>query len=184
MGSNPLLGHLPTYLQTYRELVQIAQGEQDEIDDLWEAKDGVLNNAFIDDADEYGVSRYEEMMSIVATPSETLDERKFAILTKVNEQLPYSMNALHALLITLCGEDGYTMTLTHEDYALDVVLSLAFKGKLGSVTALLERVVPCNLVTTTAILYNQHSTLANFTHTQLGRYSHYELRNEVVSNVN
>jgi len=41
--------------------------------------------------------------------------------------------------------------------------------------------VPANIVITVELRYNQHLTLANFTHGQLGQHTHYDLRNEVIS---
>lgn len=181
MANNKLIEYLPEFVRDYREIIVITDTEQEEFDLLWEEKDQILNNAFVEDADEYGVERYESILGIIKTPSETLDERKFNILVKVNEQLPYTMNALKEKLAMLCGSDGYFVTLTHTEYALDIKVGLIAKNNLEAVKEMVERVVPCNLICTVTILYNQHSTLAEFTHAELSGYSHYNLRNEVLT---
>lgn len=184
MENNNLLDYLPGYVQDYREIREIALVEQGEFDDLWVEKDQILDNAFIMDADDYGVSRYETILGIVKKPSETLDERKFNILVKVNEQLPYTMNALKEKLKNLCGADGYRVILTHTTYTLEIKVALVAKNNFDAVTEMVKRVVPCNLVCVISIIYNTNAVLHGFTHGELADYTQYELRNEVFTHGN
>jgi len=48
------------------------------------------------------------------------------------------------------------------------------------VEVLLERVTPQNMLLYVEVRYNQHSTLARFTHAQLAAYTHKQLREEVL----
>lgn len=56
---------------------------------------------------------------------------------------------------------------------------LKVKQNYDDVETLLNRIVPENLVLDLSLMYNQHQTLAAFTHAQLAAYTHYFLRNEV-----
>ena len=49
------------------------------------------------------------------------------------------------------------------------------------VDKLVRRMAPANLIITVELRYNQHLTLAKFTHAQLSQYTHKELREEVIS---
>lgn len=180
MGSNLLLSHLPPYLQGYQELAQLLSALQGEVDDLWVYKAQILDNAFVSDADEYGVGRYEAIAGLTPTPSETLEERKFNLLVKINEQLPYSLYALKEKLSNLCGEDGYFVTLSHQSYTLDIRLALAQASNFTAVEEMVNRVVPCNLICTVTMLYNQHSQYTQYTHSQLSSYTHSSLKSEVL----
>lgn len=184
MANNKLIEYLPEFVRDYREIIVITDTEQEEFDLLWEEKDQILNNAFVEDADEYGVERYESILGIIKTPSETLDERKFNILVKVNEQLPYTMNALKEKLKNLCGADGYRVILTHTTYTLEIKVALVAKNNFDAVTEMVKRVVPCNLVCVISIIYNTNAVLHGFTHGELADYTQYELRNEVFTHGN
>ena len=65
---------------------------------------------------------------------------------------------------------------------LIVKIGLAAKNNFSDVEALLDRVVPQNMVVTLLQLYNTHAELGRFTHAQLAAYTHNQLRNEVLTN--
>lgn len=176
-----LIDYLPQVLKEVRELKAITEAEQPEIADLWTALENALNDQFIEDATENGVNRLESILDIVPKATDTLDERKFKILTRFNEQLPYTFRTLEERLITLCGSDGFTMELFNTTYTLKVRLELVVKDHQDAVDSLLKRITPANLIIDLDLNYNQHSTLANFTHSQISVYTHDQLRNEVLT---
>lgn len=102
------------------------------------------------------------------------------MLAKINAQLPYTVRRLKQLLETLCGEDGYRMALSYGEYLLEVKVALTAKRNLSAVQELLREVVPANMVVSCTLLYNQHRTLAGFTHARLAAYTHRGLREEVL----
>lgn len=180
MDSN-LLEHLPPVLQDVKELQRIFIAEDPEVDKLSEAVDAVLLDQFISDATAYGVGRWESILKILPKDTDSLQERKFRILARINEQLPYSMRMLLQQLNTLCGEDGYTVELRGKEYTLLVKVALIAKSNFADVGDLLGRIVPANMIIDLSLKYNQHQTLKKFTHGQLKRYTHTELRNEVIT---
>jgi hypothetical protein len=176
-----LIDYLPQVLQTIREFKALINAEQPEASDLWAAFEDVMDDQFIREATENGISRWEKVLSIVPQATRTLDERRFLILAKINEQAPYSFNALKARLDSLCGADGYEVTVSNQTYTLTVKVALTAKNSFGDVSELLQRVVPANMVIDISLKYNQHQTLAAFTNVQLSNYTHYQLRNEVIT---
>ena len=175
-----LIDYLPPILKKVREFKLIFQSEQTEIADLWVSIGNVLNDQFIIDATEYGVGRWEKILGITPKATESLDTRKFRILTRLNEQLPYTMRTLQLLLETLCGEDGYSIELEHNAYTIEVKVNLIAKSKFDDVDALLQRIIPANMIINLTLMYNQHLTLKPFTHAYLQSYTHNQLRNEVL----
>lgn len=175
-----LIDYLPQVLKEKRELKLTFQSEQIEIEKSWDALKNALNDQFVVDSTEYGVSRWEKILGIIPKATETLDIRKFRILTRLNEQLPYTFTTLKQQLEALCGSDGYSLTLKNEIYTIEVKVNLIAKSNFDDVAALLHRVIPANMVIDLKLIYNQQSTLSQFTHGQLQAYTHNQLRSEVL----
>lgn len=181
MYERTLIEYLPHFMRDYRECKAIMNdGEQPEMVDMWKAFDDALNDQFINDATENGVSRWESILGIVPQATLTLDERKFTILTRINEQLPFTLKTLEESLKSLCGADGYSVQLQANEYTLIVKVALVAKKNFSDVQRLLDRIVPANIVVQLTIIYNTHDVLSTYTHQQLQKYTHYDLRNEVL----
>lgn len=169
----------PVLLKTY-EFPLLCKTEQREFDRLNTAVDEVLDAQFVSTAGERGIERYEQIFSIVPQDTDTLDERRFRVLAKINAQLPFSIRRLRQQLATLCGEDGYKLEVSGGKYTLSVKVALTAKRNQQAVEELLADIVPANMVCTTSLLYNQHADLTRFTHAQLALLTHFEIREEVL----
>lgn len=169
----------PILLKTY-EFPLLCETEQPEIDRLHDAADAVLDAQFLSTAGEYAIQRYEKIFGVVPQDTDTLDERRFKVLTRINTQLPFSVRRLRQQLATLCGEDGYKLEVGGGKYTLSVKVALTAKRNQQAVEELLADIVPANMVCTTSLLYNQHADLTRFTHAQLALLTHFEIREEVL----
>ncbi len=169
----------PILLKTY-EFPLLCDTEQPEIDRLHDAADAVLDAQFLSTAGEYAIQRYEKIFGVVPQDTDTLDERRFKVLTRINTQLPFSVRRLRQQLATLSGEDGYKLEVSGGKYTLSVKVALTAKRNQRAVEELLADIVPANMVCTTSLLYNQHADLARFTHAQLALLTHFEIREEVL----
>ena len=175
-----LINYLPYVIRDYDVYKALMAAEQPEFEFAWDSVNGALNEQFLSTAGEIGISRWEKMLHILPKLTDTLDDRRFRILTKINASLPYTMRNLDVSLKTLCGEDNYTVTL--EDYTLTVVIARAAKENFTDVQNMLNNIVPANIQINLIQMYNPYSELAEFTHVQLHAYTHYQLRNEVFTN--
>lgn len=175
-----LIDYLPQVLKEIRELRTIFDAEQIETDNLWNGVYNVLNDQFVELATENGIERWEKILKITPKATETLDNRRFTILTRLSEELPYTMRTLERQLSSLCGTDGFKVELQNDDYKITVKIDLIVKSKYADVDALLHRVIPANMIIELSLIYNQHEILAQYTHSYLSQFTHYELRNEVV----
>lgn len=63
-------------------------------------------------------------------------------------------------------------------------VNLINKKKFSMVKEMLEEVIPANMEIDLSLLYNQHTTLAKFTHRELSKYTHKQIREEVLSYAN
>ena len=169
----------PILLKTY-EFPLLCDTEQPEIDRLRDAADAVLDAQFISTAGETAIARYEKIFGITPMDTDTLDERRFRVLAKINAQLPFSVRRLRQQLETLCGADGYKLEIDGGRYTLTVKVALTAKRNRAAVEELLGVIVPANMVCTATLLYNQHITLARLTHAQLAALTHRDIREEVL----
>lgn len=174
-----LMDYLPVFMKEYREMEAIMDTEQVSIEKGWIDAENVLADQFIQDATENGVLRYEKILNITPKATHTLEERKFDILTRINEQLPYTMASLQKMLQALCGEGGYVLKMNSDSYELVVKLDLANQNNYDAVCSLLEKTVPANIVKNVR-MYNTHMILGDFTHGQLAAYTYDEIRKEVL----
>lgn len=142
-----LLSYWMPILRQLKEFKEIANTEEPELRYLLEAIDRTLNNMFIDTADEYGVKRFEDMMGIYPEAGTSLETRKFNVLVKWNDKVPYTDNELYNRLISLCGSaDKFTITERYDEYTIDIATHLGVAGAFDTVALLLREMLPCNLV--------------------------------------
>ncbi|AEY67901.1 hypothetical protein Clo1100_3787 [Clostridium sp. BNL1100] len=174
-----ILNYLPEFLQDFREFQALAASENPEIRALWGRLDNVMKEQFINDSTENGVKRWEAILKINPKGSDSLEVRKFRILTRLNEKLPYTYKKLAQQLETLCGDSGYSLDLRNYEYKLVVRVALTAKSMLAEVEKLLKRIVPVNMYIDLSLLYKQNSALGSYTHVQLREYKHEQLRSEV-----
>lgn len=173
--------YYPAIMQEIREFQHISTAENPEFNLVWQELQNVLDDQFIRDATLNGVARREKMLKITPFSSDTLDERKFRLLTRYNEDIPYTVPNLKRSLANICGPTGYRINLINNTFTLIVKVELIAKRNLQTVQELLERVVPLNMIIDCDLMYNQHKTLRVYTHRQLKQFTQYALRNEVLT---
>ncbi len=181
MDNRKLINYLPEVLRNFREFEKTFEVEQPEFEKLWEEVSKVLKDQFVSDSTERGVLRWEKLLKIVPKATDSLEVRKVVILGKLNRQLPYTFKRLYDLLTIICGENEFEIELHHDIYLLLLKGDLVIKERFAKIYALLQEVVPANVVVDFILLYNQHLALEPFTHGQLEGYKHIQLRNEVLN---
>jgi endonuclease III len=176
-----LIDYLPHFTQVYREMATIMEAEQTEIDRLWMEAENALADQFILEATENGVKRWESMLGISSKDTDSLDARKFRILTKLNQELPYTLRKLEQALTNLCGVGNYSVKVTAAEYHIEVKLALTNEDNYQEVEKLLRKMVPANMTQYIQIMYNRHNIWMTYTHSQLAAYTHERLKREVVT---
>ena len=176
-----VISYLPEILRDVYEFRQLAAAETAELDCSRKELADIVADNFIATLTERGCSRWEKMLGITPKSTDDIDVRRFRILGRLNEELPFTFRGLKRQLSILCGEDGFSAELDNGNYKLSVLVALTAKNQYEEVGKLLEREVPANIVVSLGLKYNQHITLAARTHDDLGAYTHEQLRNEVLS---
>ncbi|MDU1348260.1 putative phage tail protein [uncultured Clostridium sp.] len=167
-------------IKDIKEFKLIDEIENPEIDKLNKDIADLIDDQFIQTATEKGIARREKILKIAPFADDTLETRRFRVLARWNEQLPYTYRVLINKLNQLCGEDGYTVILNAGQYTLNIKIARIKKRMFDEVKLMARKIVPCNLAINVVIMYNQHSTLRNFTHGQLRNYTHKGTREEVL----
>lgn len=169
----------PVLLKTY-EFPLLCKTEQPEFDRLNAAATAVLDAQFVTTAGERGIARYEKIFKITPMDTDTLDERRFRVLARINAQLPFSVRRLRQQLETLCGADGYELELDGDRYTLTVKVALTAKRNQQAVEELLADIVPANMVCTTSLLYNTWEQIKKLTWGELKKLTWREIKEEVL----
>ena len=174
-----LIDYLPPFMQEYQEIQQIMGAEQPEVDSLWENCSKVLDDQFVLSATENGVKRWEKIVGITPKDTDAMDERKFRVLSKLNQELPYTLTRLNESLVVLCGEGNFSIDLQPEKYHIVVKLALSNENNYQDVVDLLKKIIPANLTQQVQIMYNEYKVIGQLTHAELNGYTHESLRKEV-----
>lgn len=175
---NRLIEYLPPYLRNYSELRAITDTEQPEIEFVNKAIDLVLSESFVETLDEYGCERWEKMLKIAIKPTDTLEIRRFQILSKMLQDLPYTIRRLHEVLARLCGDKYYNVILKHNEYFLQIWIEVESHEKREIVIDTVKRMIPANLILDVQINYRTHGWLKEhkLTHGDMRKYTHSGIR--------
>lgn len=168
-----LIDYLPEILKKYAEFKEMAKVEQPQVEELWDNIDRLLLEAFVQDESEIGASKWEHIMNIEPFDTDTLEIRNLRIHGRMLEDVPYTYRFLQNQMETLCGADGYTMTLINDNFILKVRVSLKHKKLIREVDNMVERITPLNLILDVDLAYNTHRMLRDYklTHRQLKNYT-------------
>lgn len=174
-----LKDYLPIFVQEYAEIGAIMDTEQVSVENTWTETENVMCDQFVLEATENGVKRWESILNMKPKGTYTLDERRFNILVKLQEQLPYTVATLNTALTAICGEDGYFLKIDNDKYLLTVRLALYNENNVQSVSELLEKMIPANMIISVT-LFNTHNILNVYTHEFLSQYTHKQTREEIL----
>lgn len=178
--ANRVLNHLPDVLRVYKEFQEIDKIESPIIEYLWEQIENLIKDQFVLTLTDVGAKRNEKMLNISVPATDSLETRRFRILSRYQEQAPYSYRVLEQLLDSLLGEGEYVMTRDTAAKSIAVKIELTVKGEFDTVVNMMERVTPQNMILTVELRYNQYSKLSNYTHAQLAAFTYKQLREEVL----
>lgn len=175
-----LIERLPPVLQNKMEYIEVCKTQNNEFVFLWNKINDTLKDQFLYELTLNGVRRWERIMKITPKASETLEDRRFRIINRYLNKLPYTMTSLKQILNTLCGENGYKIEYDNLTYTLIIRLELSVKHQLDEVIRSLKYIIPTNIVQDISLLYNQHLTVGKYTHAQLSAFRHKGIREEAL----
>ncbi len=177
-----LTDYQPDILKNVTEMRAIMNAETPLIQAVWDACESCMNDQFISEATENGIARREKMLDITPYATDTLADRRFRLLSRYNENTPYTRKNLVNMLETLCGKDGYQLTILTSEFTVKVRVALTVRKQTDSVRELLERILPYNMVFSVELLYNIWQQFKSYTWAETEKFTWTELKEEVLPN--
>ena len=140
-----LINYMPRMLSDKAEFKALCAAETIEVIKMREACQNLFSDQFISNATENGIKRVEKIMAIVPKGSDSLETRKFRLLARKNEKLPYTHTVLSQKMNLLCGTN-FELTPQFDTSQISVITHLERPGQVDELGMLLERFIPVNLV--------------------------------------
>lgn len=136
------------------------------------------SNLYVSTMNEENVGRWERILEIVPSDADTLDERRFRILSRRIEKLPYSYKVIYRKLETL-SPDGIEMIIDRVRKRIHIKIGLQSAQMRDEVDKFLEESLPLDMTYYIDILWNTYAMIATKTHGELAVLTHGELREKV-----
>lgn len=141
-----LVSYLPPFLAEFKEIAVTLEAENPEFMIVWNATEQVLQNEFIETADEYGISRFEKILNILPSKEDTLESRRSRVQARWFNKVPYTMKNLISKLIALCGDSDFKITKECQNYRIEILTNLELFGQVEELEHMIENMIPCNMI--------------------------------------
>jgi hypothetical protein len=139
--------YFPRYYEGILETDELIKVENDIWNNLYLLLNKAKNNQFIAYADEDGIYAYEQLFQIVADPeTETLEERRFRLLNRIQTLSYYTMIYLRQKLNSLLGENNYEVEMDYLNYTLYVKSNASNSFIYKESIATINKIKPANIV--------------------------------------
>lgn len=140
-----LVSYLPEFLAEFKEISVALEAENPEFSLLWNAADRTLYNEFIEDADEYGISRFEKILNILPSKEDTLESRRARVQARWFNSVPCTLKAFISKLISICGKSNFSVVKDYLNYNIKIAVSLEMFGQVEELERIIETMIPCNM---------------------------------------
>lgn len=162
--------------------VKAAIDAGDKISDMVDRNLGELdNNITILTSEESGIARREKILGIKPPDTASLEDRRLEVLMRWYDTPLYTETTLRNKLDSVLGKGNYVLVIDLDKKLVECQIELTRRLMFKSVQELFEQMVPLDYLLSVILRYNQHITLHKFTHGQLKSYTHFGLRNDVIS---
>lgn len=139
--------YFPRYYEGILETDELIKVENDIWNNLYLLLNKAKNNQFIAYADEDGIYAYEQLFQIVADPeTETLEERRFRLLNRIQTLSYYTMIYLRQKLDSLFGKNNYEVKMDYLNYTLYVKSNATNSFIYKESIATINKIKPANIV--------------------------------------
>lgn len=139
--------YFPHYYEGILETDELIKVENDIWNNLYLLLNKAKNNQFIAYADEDGIYAYELLFQIVADPeTETLEERRFRLLNRIQTLSYYTMIYLRQKLDSLFGKNNYEIEMNYLNYTLYIKSNVSNSFIYKESIATINKIKPANIV--------------------------------------
>ena len=172
-----MLFDAPRIIRQIPDIKQIYKINAEQEENLDASVSALFDDIFLESMDETKTARWEKMLSLTPLDTDTLEERRFRVQTKVLERMPYTYRVILRKLETLCP-GGVTWDVDLDAQTIVIKVALASKNMRADVDELLDQVLPLNMMYTLIILYNTYGMLTRHTNEELKVFTHQKMRDD------
>lgn len=137
--------YYPPTVSPSKEFQAIASVENPELKRIWIEVWKQFMNTFVYDIDVDGATRWESMLKLYPSKSDTIETRRKAILAKINSMLPYTERSLQAMLDSIYGQKNAVININYNKYELWVDIMAVVLFKTLSMRNFLRVIIPANM---------------------------------------
>lgn len=135
---------LPVWYEGIVETGVLMDVEQKLFDDLEDQINLAQSNQYVSTADAKTIVIYEQMLGIVTDSLDSLELRRFRVLTRLTTQKPYTMRYLQEVLSSF--GDPAELTAFYDEYRLLVEMNFEKLGQVSEIEYIFRTVVPANIL--------------------------------------
>ena len=111
-----LLEYLPPFLREYYEFKQLCKSGDIEVSSIDKAVDWNFDSAFISDCDATVLSKYERLLGIIPTQSQSIENRRNMVLLQLNTVASMTLSQFISKLQEYCGKDNIYVDTSREQF--------------------------------------------------------------------
>lgn len=155
--------YIPNFLQNVREFKIMSNLEDEELEKLKLQIDNILKEVIVNTSEDYGLQRYEKIYNINVV-SNDIDVRRFNIISKINNNAPFTYRWLDNKLKQLVGENNYKINIEYDNYKVIISIAYLFGDIANTLQKDLRELLPANLVLQINLFSNCNLYLASIVH--------------------
>ena len=135
----------PPEMQEKLEFKKIAEIENPALEKLWQEIENTVNDQFIQTATEKGIRRRERLLGITPSRFDDLEYRRFRVLVRWNDRLPYTYRTLKNKLDQIF-KDNYKLEILHDQYLLIIEVNTFNWQIYSDIVDEIRKMAPANMV--------------------------------------
>lgn len=137
---------LPPYFQRIYEYEILMGVEESELDAAEKSMEQVKKNLYVQTCDDMTLREYERLLGIVRQAGTSMDRRRQMVLSRMNQQPPYTLPKLKEILNAAVGVGGYRLDVRYGIYEMELDVIDQPYQPLKNIQYMVENVIPANLV--------------------------------------
>lgn len=143
-----LWAYLPEFLKAFLELDHVLLTEEPEFQLLADNLDRLHNDLYILTATDEGLKMYEKVLSIKPGLSDSIEDRRTAVLTRWNDLENFTIEVLKKRIDAIQGNDEAIVEIDpNNPFILNITCDLNTVSQMTSVVHILDTMVPANTET-------------------------------------
>ncbi len=139
------------------DLDQFNDAVDDQVGDINTEITRLDEDNYFDNTSESRIKRWEKILELAPRADDTLDERRFAVHSRVIDKLPYTFPVVERELNALAPGSEFTRERDAYGMTATVKLPLTSVSKIADVNTLLDKKLPLDVVYTIIVMYNTWS---------------------------